>query len=152
MDCSSPSVSQLQSPCHSLATFPQTVPLPRDRWWVSLNPRVLTGSAGLAKLRTKLMDNDPTTLKPRRGSVWLGLVLGVLFTVLYFELRRYVPIDPIHWVILLSVLQWIYILPLVFILRAKRQPRTAIGLLIVGLLVTVAVVAPFMLNLFPHAF
>ena len=96
------------------------------------------------------MDNDSTVLKPRRGSVWLGLVLGVLLTVLYlelrFELRRYLSVDPIHWVILLAAFQWIYIL------RAKRYPRTAIGLLIVGLLVMVAIAALFMLNLFPHAF
>jgi hypothetical protein len=102
------------------------------------------------------MDNDSTVLKPRRGSVWLGIVLGVLLTVLYlelrFELRRYLSVDPIHWVILLAAFQWIYILPLVFILRAKRYPRTAIGLLIVGLLVMAAIVALFMLNLFPHAF
>ena len=98
------------------------------------------------------MDNDSTVLKPRRGRVWLGLVLGVLLTVLYLELRLYVPMDPIHWVILLAAFQWIYILPLVFILRAKRHPRTAIGLLIVGSLVMAAIVALFMLNLFPHAF
>jgi len=98
------------------------------------------------------MDNDSTVLKPRRGSVWLGLVLGVLLTVLYLGLRLYVPMDPIHWVILLAAFQWIYILPLVFILRAKRHPRTAIGLLIVGSLVMAAIVALFMLNLFPHAF
>ena len=96
------------------------------------------------------MDNDSTVLKSRRGSVWLGLVLGVLLTVLYFELRRYLSVDPIHWVILLGAFQWIYILPLVFILRAKRHPRTAIGLLIVGLLVMAAIVALFMLNGFPH--
>jgi hypothetical protein len=98
------------------------------------------------------MDNDSTVLKPRRGSVWLGLVLGVLLTVLYLELRLSVPVDPIHWVILLGAFQWVYILPLVFILRAKRHPRTAIGLLLVGLLVMAAIVALFMLNLFPHAF
>src|SRR5271156_3322894 len=98
------------------------------------------------------MDNDSSVLKPRRGSVWLGLVLGVLLTVLSFKLGRYVSIDPIHWVILLAAFQWIYILPLVFILRAKRHPGTAIGLLVVGLLVTVAIAAQFMLNLFPHAF
>lgn len=98
------------------------------------------------------MDNDSAVLKPRRGSVWLGLVLGVLLTVLYLKLRLYVSMDPIHWVILLAAFQWIYILPLVFILRAKRHPRTAIGLLIVGLLVMVAIAALFMLNLFPHAF
>ena len=103
-------------------------------------------------MQTKLMDNDSTVLKPRRGSVWLGLVLGVLLTVVCFELGRYVPVDPIHWVILLAAFQWIYILPLVFILRAKRHPRTAIGLLIVGLPVMVAIAALFMLNLFPHAF
>jgi heme/copper-type cytochrome/quinol oxidase subunit 4 len=98
------------------------------------------------------MDNDSTVLKPRRGSVWLGLVLGVLLTVLYLKLRLYVSMDPIHWVILLAAFQWIYILPLVFILRAKRHPRTAMGLLIVGLLVMATIVALFMLNLFPHAF
>jgi heme/copper-type cytochrome/quinol oxidase subunit 4 len=98
------------------------------------------------------MDNDSTFLKPRRGSVWLGLVLGVLLTVLYLELRRYVSMDPIHWLILLAAFQWIYILPMIFILRAKRYPRTAMGLLIVGLLVMVAIVTLFMLNLFPHAF
>ena len=98
------------------------------------------------------MDNDSTALNPRRGSVWLGLVLGVLLTVLYFELRRYLSVDPIHWVILLGAFQWIYILPLVFILRTKRHPRTAVGLLIVALPVTVAIAALFMLNLFPHAF
>lgn len=98
------------------------------------------------------MGNDSTVLKPPRGSVWLGLFLGVVLTVLYFELRRYVSMDPIHWVILLAAFQWIYILPLIFILRAKRHPRTAIGLLIVGLLVMVAIVALFVLNLFPHAF
>jgi len=103
-------------------------------------------------LRTKLMDNDSTVLKPRRGSVWLGLVLGVLLTALFFSLGRFVPVDPIHWIILLAAFQWIYILPLVFILRAKRRPRTAIGLLIVGLPVTVAIAALFLLNLFPHAF
>ena len=98
------------------------------------------------------MDNDSTVLKPHRGSVWLGLVLGVLLTVLYFELRRYVPVDPIHWVISLAAFQWIYILPLVFILRARRHPRTALGLLIVGLLVMAAIAALLMLNLFPHSF
>ena len=98
------------------------------------------------------MDNDSTVLKTRRGSIWLGLVLGVLLTVLYFELRRYLSVDPIHWVILLGAFQWVYILPLVFILRAKGHPRTAIGLLIVGLLVMTAIVTLFMLNLFPHAF
>lgn len=98
------------------------------------------------------MDNDSIVLKTRRGSVWLGLVLGVLLTVLCFELRRYLSVDPIHWVILLGAFQWVYILPLVFILRAKRHPRTATGLLIVGLLVMAAIVTPFMLNLFPHAF
>ena len=103
-------------------------------------------------MRTKLMDNDSIVLKPRRGSVWLGLVLGVLLTVLYFKLRRYLSVDPIHWVILLGAFQWVYILPLVFILRAKRHPRTAIGLLIVGLLVMAAIVTLFMLSLFPHAF
>jgi heme/copper-type cytochrome/quinol oxidase subunit 4 len=98
------------------------------------------------------MDNDSTFLKPRRGSVWLGLVLGVLLTVLYLKLGRYVSVDPIHWLILLAAFQWIYILPLFFILRAKRHPRTAIGLLIVGLVLMAAIVALFMLNLFPHAF
>jgi heme/copper-type cytochrome/quinol oxidase subunit 4 len=98
------------------------------------------------------MDNDSTVLKPRRGSAWLGLVFGILLTVLSFKLGRYVSVDPIHWVILLAAFQWIYILPLVFILRAKRHPRTAKGLLIVSLLVTAAIAALFMLNLFPHAF
>jgi hypothetical protein len=98
------------------------------------------------------MDNDSTALKPRRGSVLLGLVLGVLLTVPYFELRRYVSVDPIHWVISLGALQWVYILPVVFILRARRHPRTATGLLISGLFVMAAIAALFMLNAFPHAF
>lgn len=98
------------------------------------------------------MDNDSTLLKPRRGRVWLGLVLGILLTMLSLKLGRFVSVDPIHWVILLAAFQWIYILPLVFILRAKQHPRTAKGLLIVSLLVTGAIAALFMLNLFPHAF
>ena len=98
------------------------------------------------------MDNDSTVRKPGRGSVWQGVVLGVVLTVLCFSLRLYLPIDPIHWVILLGAVQWIYILPLVFILRAKRRPRTATGLLIVGLLVMATILTLFMLSLFPHAF
>ena len=98
------------------------------------------------------MDNDSTVRKPGRGSLWQGLVLGVILTVLCFRLRLYLPIDAVHWVILLGAVQWIYILPLVFILRAKRRPRTATGLLIVGLLVMATILTLFMLSLFPHAF
>lgn len=109
------------------------------------------------------MDNDSTVPKRGRGSVWLGLVLGVLLAVLSFKFGPYLSLplrrllnlggfNPIAWFSFLGVLQWIYILPLVFILRAKRHPRTATGLLVVGLLVMVPTMAVliFLLIVRPH--
>lgn len=88
------------------------------------------------------MDNDSAVPKRGGGSLWLGLVLGVLLTVLSFKLGPYLTVKlgrlkPLAWFILLGAFQWIYMLPLVFILRAKQHPRTATGLLIVGLLLVV---------------
>ena len=94
------------------------------------------------------MDNDSTIPKRGRGNVGLGLVLGVLLTVLSVKFGPYLSLplrrllnlggfNPLAWFMFLGALQWIYILPLVFILRAKQHPRTATGLLIVGLLFVV---------------
>ena len=89
------------------------------------------------------MDKDAAAPKRGPGSVVLGLVLGVLLTVVSFVLgpracRILGVSNPLGWVIFFGAFQWIYILPLIIFLNAKQQPRTAKGLFVVSLLVVVA--------------
>ncbi|HEY2548433.1 MAG TPA: hypothetical protein VGI46_20335 [Candidatus Acidoferrum sp.] len=94
------------------------------------------------------MDNDAAAPERGRGSVMLGLVLAVLLTVVSFFVgprtcRILGVSNPLGWVIFFGAFQWIYLLPLIIFLNAKHQPRTAKGLLVVGLLVVVANIAMF---------
>lgn len=96
--------------------------------------------------------NDDSPVPKRGGSATIGVVLGVFLTVVSIKFGPYLSIpvrrllnlgefNPLAWVIFLGALQWIYILPLVLILRAKKHPRTGTGLLILGLLVMVPTMA-----------
>jgi len=72
-----------------------------------------------------------------RGSLLVGLALGIALTVGVFWTSTMYEFGTLVF-FFLGAFQWIYVLPLVFIMRRKQQAKTAKGILAVASLVVVA--------------